>query len=179
MPRVWLNSLSPPADDGHSVAVMLMMAMGVLLVIGVVVTLWWGGIACRSWEPRSDDRSDRVDTDNSPASVRITVLRYLRGVAIALVGGFWAGALVTGPAVRLIMRLLAVTAGDDAQGRITEADEVVGRIKLDGTIGLYVFGGVLAPGQLHKDFGTSVQGVQATADIVCASWYGAQRAGLR
>jgi hypothetical protein len=71
----------------------------------------------------------------------------LRGVAIAFVGGFWAGALVTGPAVRLIMRLLAVTAGDDAQGRITEADEVVGRIELDGTIGLYVFGGVL-PGLL-------------------------------
>jgi hypothetical protein len=145
--RVWLNSLSPPADDGHSVAVMLMTAMGVLLVIGVVVTLSWGGIAYRQWEPRSDDRSDRVDTDNSPASVRITVLRYMRGVAVALVGGFWAGALVTGPAVRLIMRLLAVTAGDDAQGRITEADEVVGRIELDGTIGLYLFGGVL-PGLL-------------------------------
>jgi hypothetical protein len=79
--------------------------------------------------------------------VRITVLRHLRGVAIALVGGFWAGALVTGPAVRLIMRLLAVTAGDDAQGMITEAVEVVGRIEFDGTIGLYLFGGVL-PGLL-------------------------------
>jgi hypothetical protein len=121
--------------------------MGVLLVIGVVVTLSWGGIAYRQWEPGSADRVDRVDTGNTPASVRITVLRYLRGVAVALVGGFWAGALVTGPAVRLIMRLLAVTAGDDAQGRITEADEVVGRIELDGTIGLYVFGGVL-PGLL-------------------------------
>ena len=107
----------------------------------------WGGIAYRLWEPESDDRSDRAETDNTPASVRITVLRYMRGVAVALVGGFWAGALVTGPAVRLIMRLLAVTAGDDAQGRITEADEVVGRIELDGTIGLYVFGGVL-PGLL-------------------------------
>ena len=143
----WLNSLSSPADDGHSVAVMLMTAMGVLLVIGIVVTLSWGGIAYRQWEPGSDDRSDRVETDDAPVSVRITVLRYLRGVAVALVGGFWAGALVTGPAVRLIMRLLAVTAGDDAQGRITEADEVVGRIELDGTIGLYVFGGVL-PGLL-------------------------------
>ena len=146
----WLNSLSSPADDGHSVAVMLMTAMGVLLVVGVVVTLSWGGMAYRQWEPGSDDRSDRSDrsaTDDAPVSVRITVLRYLRGVAVALVGGFWAGALVTGPAVRLIMRLLAVTAGDDAQGRITEADEVVGRIELDGTIGLYVFGGIL-PGLL-------------------------------
>ncbi len=75
------------------------------------------------------------------------MLRYLRGVAISLVAGFWAGLLVTGPAIRLIMRLLAVTAGDDAQGRITEADEVVGSINLDGTIGLIFFGGVL-PGLL-------------------------------
>jgi hypothetical protein len=68
-------------------------------------------------------------------------------VAIALVGGFWAGALVTGPFVRLIMRLLAVTAGDDAQGRLTEAEEVVGSIDVGGTIGLIVFGGIL-PGLL-------------------------------
>jgi hypothetical protein len=27
----------------------------------------------------------------------------------------------------------------------------------------------MAPGQLHKDFGASVQDVQATADIVCGS----------
>lgn len=45
------------------------------------------------------------------------------------------------------MRLLAVTAGDDATGRITEADEVVGRIDLGGTLGLYLFGGIL-PGLL-------------------------------
>ena len=62
-------------------------------------------------------------------------------------GGFWAGLLVTGPAVRLIMRLLAATAGDGAQGAITEAEEVVGEISVDGTIGLLLFGGVL-PGLL-------------------------------
>jgi hypothetical protein len=40
------------------------------------------------------------------------------------------------------MRLLAVTAGDVAQGRITEADEVVGRITTDGTIGFVIFNGI-------------------------------------
>lgn len=40
-----------------------------------------------------------------------------------------------------------MTAGDDAQGRITEADEVVGRIDLGGTLGLYIFAGIL-PGLL-------------------------------
>lgn len=40
------------------------------------------------------------------------------------------------------MRLLAVTAGDDAQGRITEAEEIVGRVTFDGTLGLILFTGV-------------------------------------
>jgi hypothetical protein len=127
--------------------VLLMTVMGALLLVGVVLTLSWGGIAYRPWDPDADDGFAGVDAPSRPAPVRATVLRYGRGVAIALVGGFWAGALVTGPAVRLIMRLLAVTAGDDAQGRITEADEVVGRIEVDGTIGLYIFGGLL-PGLL-------------------------------
>jgi hypothetical protein len=130
----------------HDVAVILMTVMGLLLLVGLVLTLWWGGIGYRRWQPGIRG-GDRVDPATLPLSVRTTVLGYLRGLAIALVGGFWAGALVTGPAVRLIMRLLAVTAGDDAQGGITEADEVVGRIELDGTIGLYIFGGIL-PGLL-------------------------------
>jgi hypothetical protein len=124
-----------------------MTVMGLLLLVGLVLTLWWGGTAYRRWQPGIGGGSDRADAATLPPSIRTTVLVYLRGLAIALVGGFWAGALVTGPAVRLIMRLLAVTAGDDAQGRITEADEVVGRIELDGTIGLYIFGGIL-PGLL-------------------------------
>ena len=126
----------------------LMTVMGLLLVVGVVVTLRWGGIAYRPWDPEAGDGTGPAAAAPAlPPSVRTVALRYLRGVAIALVAGFWAGALVTGPAVRLIMRLLAVTAGDDAQGGITEADEVVGEIDLGGTIGLYIFGGLL-PGLL-------------------------------
>jgi len=40
------------------------------------------------------------------------------------------------------MRVLAITAGPAAQGRITEAREVVGRIGLIGTIELMIFGGM-------------------------------------
>ncbi|HET7489538.1 MAG TPA: hypothetical protein VFJ85_16545 [Acidimicrobiales bacterium] len=47
-----------------------------------------------------------------------------------------------GPGGRLAMRLLAVTAGDAAQGRLTEADQVVGRITTGGTIGFVIFNGV-------------------------------------
>jgi hypothetical protein len=128
----------------------LMTVSGFVLLVGVTLTLWWGGRSYETWEPRVDGPTGRCaqlsQHDGGP-SVRASLLRYLRGVVIALVGGFWAGALVTGPAVRLIMRLLAVTAGDDAQGRLTEAEEVVGSINLDGTIALFIFGGVL-PGLL-------------------------------
>jgi len=37
-----------------------------------------------------------------------------------------AGILAAGAGGRLVMRLLAVTAGPDAQGRITEAEKLVG-----------------------------------------------------
>jgi hypothetical protein len=126
--------------------VVLMILVGLALVVGIWLTLSWGGSRYASWDPGEGTHrvADRLDADKDVVpSVRVVTLRYLRGVAIGLVGGFWAGVLVTGPAVRLIMRLLAATAGDRAQGRITEADEVVGDIDLGGTISLIVFGGIL------------------------------------
>jgi hypothetical protein len=53
-----------------------------------------------------------------------------------------AGVLVLGLGGRLMMRLLAATSPDSAQGRITDAEEIVGDINLDGTIALVVFVGV-------------------------------------
>lgn len=127
----------------HDVGVILMGAVGAVLLVGVALTLWWGGSEYVPWPLGADTQTETAPGEVGRPSVRMVALRYLRGVAIAIVGGFWAGALVTGPAIRLIMRLLAVTAGDDAQGRLTEADEVVGNIDLGGTIALVLFGGVL------------------------------------
>ncbi len=42
------------------------------------------------------------------------------------------------------MRVIAVTSEESAQGHLTEADEVVGRVSTDGTIFLVVFVGVFA-----------------------------------
>src|SRR5215217_3061816 len=76
-----------------------------------------------------------------------------------------AGNLAAGPGGRLVMRLLAVTAGADAQGRITEAEEIVGRITVDGTIGFVVFTGLF--------FGP----VSAAAYLLLRRWLPAGRAG--
>lgn len=120
---------------GFRNAVILMYALGIVLVVGLALTAVYNGARYRPWMPPL--------VGEGPPSIRQAALVYVRGAAIGLVGGFWAGALVTGPAIRLIMRLLAVTGGDDAQGKLTEAEEIVGRIDFDGTFGLYVFGGLL------------------------------------
>ena len=116
-----------------------MAVMGVLVIVGLVLVVRFGAAEYVPDEPTSLGEAAL----GAPVDVRPVAVRYLRGVAAGLVGGFWTGALITGPAIRLIMRLLAVTAGDDAQGRVTEAEEVVGDISLGGTIGLYIFGGLL------------------------------------
>ena len=122
----------------------LMAVLAVLMAIGVGLTLWWGAAGYRIWRP---GRTDAGRPPSEVPSVADAARIYARGVAIALVAGFWAGALVTGPAVRLVMRLLAVTSGPEAQGRLTEAEEVIGQIDFSGTLGLYLFGGIL-PGLL-------------------------------
>lgn len=93
-----------------------MTIMGFLLLLGIALTIRWSGTRYEVWEPVEESPSG---AGSARPSARRVAIRYSRGVAVALVGGFWAGALATGPAVRLIMRLLAVTASDDAQGKLT------------------------------------------------------------
>jgi hypothetical protein len=64
-------------------------------------------------------------------------------VALAAAAGGATGLLVVGAGGRLAMRLLAVTAGDDAQGALTEADEIVGDVTIGGTVGFFLFIGLL------------------------------------
>jgi hypothetical protein len=62
-------------------------------------------------------------------------------LTVALLTGLLVGTFVVGPAARLAMRLLAA-ASPDSQGRLTEAEEVVGEISLDGTLAIFVFIGL-------------------------------------
>ena len=74
-----------------------------------------------------------------------------RVLAVGSLSGLATGVLFIGPAGRLVMRLLAATS-PDAHGRITEADEVVGRITVGGTIGFVLFVGLpagFAVGMVH------------------------------
>jgi hypothetical protein len=71
-----------------------------------------------------------------------TPLELARTAVVGVLGGAAAGVLVAGLGGRLVMRVLAATSGDAAQGLLTEADERVGRITYNGTMGLVVFVGL-------------------------------------
>lgn len=59
-----------------------------------------------------------------------------------LVGAYLAGILALGAGIRLMMRVIAATSADDAQGRFTEADEIVGKVNADGSLFLIVIAGL-------------------------------------
>ena len=120
-----------------------MVVCGALLLAGVAATARWGGLQPQPPWPAPDP-----DDPPTPATV---ARRYLWYLTVAVVSGLVSGILVAGAGGRLVMRLLAATAGDAAQGRITEAEEVVGQISVGGTIGFIVFTGLffgLATGAL-------------------------------
>jgi hypothetical protein len=113
-------------------------------VVLVVVAVAGLSLACvltaSGWDARRpppleiDPRASRSD--------RLTpVLR--RASALFMAGGV-AGVLVLGLGSRLMMRVLAATSSDSAQGRLTDADEIVGEVTFDGTVGFVVFIGFFA-----------------------------------
>ena len=111
-------------------AVVVVCALVVLAGLAAVVR--WGGLAVQP-------PPDPAPPPDDPPPAGLVARRYLWYVNLALAAGFGAGLLAAGAGGRVMMRLLAVTAGPGAQGRITEAGQVVGRISVDGTIGFVVF----------------------------------------
>jgi hypothetical protein len=136
----------------------------VMVLAGLVAIARWGGLAVQpppspaTGEPGPPDRPARPP-------VGLVVRRYLWYLTLAISAGVGAGLLAAGAGGRLVMRLLAVTAGPGAQGSITEADQVVGRISVDGTIGFIVFTGVI--------FGAA----SGAAYLLLRRWLPAGRAG--
>jgi hypothetical protein len=122
----------------------VMLTCGVLVLLGIAAVVRWGGLGVQP----SGGPGERADS-LSPGFV---ASRYLWYVTVAVVSGIGSGLLIAGAGGRLAMRLLAATAGDAAQGRETEAEEIVGRITAGGSIGFIVFTGLffgLATGALY------------------------------
>jgi hypothetical protein len=119
-------------DTGADMAVVLICVL--LVLAGIVAVVRWGDLAVQP-PPALAGAAERP-------TVGQVLRRYLWYATVALTVGVAAGIVAAGAGGRLVMRLLAVTAGPDAQGLVTEADEVVGRITVDGTVGFFLFVGV-------------------------------------
>ncbi len=63
-------------------------------------------------------------------------------IAAGTLAGAVAGAIAGGIGGRLAMRVVGIMATDREQGALTDAEESVGQITLDGTLALIVFGGI-------------------------------------
>ena len=154
--------------SGHTAGVMVIGVCVVMVLAGLVAVVRWGGLTVEP--PRTPDPGDPGDPGDppdpgEPPPVGQVVRRYLWDLNLAVIAGIGAGVVAAGAGGRLVMRLLAVTAGDGAQGRITEADQVVGRISVGGTLGFVIFTALF--------FGTASGG----AYLLLRRWLPAGRAG--
>jgi hypothetical protein len=150
--------LSKPS--GHTAGVAVIVVCILVVLAGLVAVVRWGGLTV---EPPHAPVAGGADPGAPP--VGLVARRYVWNVNLALAAGVGAGVMAAGAGGRLVMRLLAVTAGDDAQGRVTEADEVVGQISAGGTIGFVIFTALF--------FGTATGG----AYLLVRRWLPAGRAG--
>lgn len=110
-----------------------------VVVLGVAAL---GFAALVAWRGR---RLPPVAPRTLPSTWGASALDALRTVSAVGGAALVAGLLVPGMGGRLFMRVLAATSGSDAQGRLTEAEEVVGDVTLGGTVGFVIFVGLIIP----------------------------------
>src|SRR5438270_9353032 len=115
--------------------IVLVVVCGLGLCLAAAMALRWGSL-------RVERKPQQASTPAEPATGNKVVARVLRTLCIGLVGGAVAGVLVGGMGGRLIMRILAATSGAGAQGLQTQADETVGKVTSNGTMGLIIFAGL-------------------------------------
>jgi hypothetical protein len=109
----------------------VMVVCGLLLAVGVAVTI------------RSADGTVGPPVSAIPASTGAVLRRCIWWVELLLATVLATGIMIVGAGGRLAMRLLGAAAGAQAQGRLTDAEEVVGEITLEGTVGFFIFVGIL------------------------------------
>lgn len=105
----------------------------VAVVFCAVAILRWGRLPIQTSAPSVHGVDDRWPS---------RLAGPLRALGPVCSAGIICGVLVAGFLGRFVMRVLAATSGDGAQGVLTDAEEIMGEITLSGTIGFIVFVGV-------------------------------------
>ncbi len=117
----------------------LMILAGVFLAGALVLAVVWGKERLMPPESPFEASLDSLPAGSSRHTHGSGLRFYLWWATMFTVVGTATGVLVTGAGGRLAMRLLAITS-PDAKGRLTEAQELVGSITLQGTFAFMVFG---------------------------------------
>lgn len=115
--------------------------------MGSIVVSVLGGlaVACAVWLVVTGWDTERAAplafASDTPVRTRFAAIaqRTSGMMAAAVV----ASILVPGMGGRLLMRLLAATSGDRAQGRLTDAEEIVGDVTFGGTLAFVIFIGLV------------------------------------
>lgn len=131
-----------------------------LLLLGLLAVIGWGGHPLRDPAPASASieaapppprdsagpAPGRVGgAPEDPSDAKIAALRkYLWWANVATFAALASALLAAWPGGRLIMRVLALTSPDSAQGRLTEAQANVGFPTLEGSLALFFFAGLPA-----------------------------------
>lgn len=119
---------------------MTVIGMCLLLVVaGVAMVVRWGRLPL---QPPAVAAADELRAQPRRPPATDVYPRWLSFVVVALIAGPIAGIMAAGAGGRVVMRLLAVTSPDSAQGQLTEAEAVVGRITTGGTVAFVLFVGV-------------------------------------
>ena len=117
--------------------------MALMIVLGLL--LLGAGILVVRWRSRELVLPMEWRNHAGPPPPVLQLRLYLWFLALIMLTGLAVGVVVVGAGGRLAMRLLAATS-PQSRGVLTEADQTVGRISLDGTLAFIVFGGL--PGGL-------------------------------
>ncbi len=116
---------------------MIVVACTLLLVIGAGLVVTFGNRPARP--PAVLDRhATGLQTPTGPFR------RYLRWANVATIAAIASAFLVAWPGGRVVMRILALTSPASAQGRVTEAQAIVGIPTVEGTLALLIFAGLPA-----------------------------------
>ena len=112
---------------------LLVVALGGAALLIAVVIAWRGR------------RLPLLATRELPVTPGRSALDGLRTIAAVVGAGMVAGLLVAGLGGRRFMRVMAATSGDAAQGKLTEAEEIVGDVTFGGSLDFVLFVGLIVP----------------------------------
>jgi hypothetical protein len=112
----------------------IVVASTLLLLAGIWLIVAWGDKTIRP--------PAYADPPNRKAARSAALRRYLWWANLWCFTALISGLLVAWAGGRLVMRVLAETSPEHAQGAITEAQAVIGNATLDGTMALLLFGGL-------------------------------------